>query len=112
MSGRQVLPEVIYGYGLKEAIDKGFLKKVRHHEYTNPQSSEFVKAVIKHFWENHGEERHENMLPKLALFAPTIDELQNELRPAVESALSDPSINVPTSRILVNVGDPKLTSND
>ena len=110
--GQQVLPEVVYGYGLKEAIDKGFLKKVRHHEYTNPQSSEFVKAVIKHFWENHGEERHENMLPKLALFAPTIDELQNELRPAVESALSDPSINVSTSRILVNVGDPKLTSND
>ena len=108
--GRQVLPEVVYGYGLKEAIDKGFLKKVRYHEYTNPQSTEFVKLVIKHFWENHGEERHENMLPKLALFAPTINELQNELRPAVESALSD--LGVPTNRILVNVGDPKLTSND
>ena len=108
--GQQVLPEVVYGYGLKEAIDKGFLKKVRHHEYTNPQSSEFVKLVVKHFWENHGEQRHEDMLPKLALFAPTIDELQNELRPAVESALSD--LGVLTNRILVNVGDKKLTSND
>ena len=108
--GQQVLPEVVYGYGLKEAIDKGFLKKVMLHNYTNPRSLEFVKLVIKHFWENHGEQRHEGMLPKLALFAATIDELQNELRPAVESVLSD--LGVPTSRILVNVGDPKLTTND
>ena len=80
------------------------------HSYTNPRSSEFVKLVIEHFWENHGEQRHEGMLPKLALFAATIKELQEELRPAVESALSD--LGVPTSRILVNVGDNKLTSND
>lgn len=108
--GKQVLPEVVYGYGLKEAIDKSFLKKVMLHSYTNPKSSEFVKLVIKHFWDNHQEQRHEGMLPKIALFAPTIDELRNELRPAVESALND--LGVPTSRILVNVGDPKLTTND
>ena len=108
--GAQVLPEVVYGYGLKEAIDKAFLKKVRLHSYTNPKSSEFVKLVIEHFWENHGEQRHEEMLPKLALFAPTIAELRNELRPAVESALID--LGVPTDRILVNVGDPKETTND
>ena len=108
--GQQVLPEVIYGYGLKEAIDKAFLKKVRLHSYENPKSEEFVKLVIKNFWENYGEQRHEEMLPKLALFASTIDELKNELRPAVESALS--CLGVPTDRILVNVGDDKLTSND
>ena len=108
--GAQVLPEVVYGYGLKEAIDKAFLKKVRLHSYTNPKSSEFVKLVIEHFWKNHGEQRHEEMLPKLALFAPTIAELRNELRPAVESALID--LGVPTDRILVNVGDPKETTND
>ena len=108
--GQQVLPEVVYGYGLKEAIDKGFLKTVTLNSYENPQSSEFVKVAIKDFWENHGEQRHEGMLPKLALFAATIDELQNELRPAVEDALSE--LHVPLSRILVNVGDDKLTSND
>lgn len=108
--GQQVLPEVIYGYGLKEAIDKAFLKKVRLHSYENPKSEEFVKLVIEHFWENHGEQRHEEMLPKLALFAPTIDELKNELRPAVESALID--LGVPTDRILVNVGDGKETTDD
>ena len=108
--GQQVLPEVIYGYGLKEAIDKAFLKKVRLHSYENPKSEEFVKLVIKNFWENYREQRHEEMLPKLALFASTIDELKNELRPAVESALS--CLGVPTDRILVNVGDDNLTSND
>ena len=108
--GQQVLPEVVYGYGLKEAIDKNFLKKMRLLNYTNPRSSEFVKLVIKHFWENHGEQRHERMLPKLAFFAATIDELQNELRPAVESVLI--KMGLPTDRILVNVGDDKLTSND
>jgi hypothetical protein len=108
--GKLVLPEVVYGYGLKEAIDRGFLKKVTLHSYTNPRSEEFVKLVIKDFWENHQGQRHEGMLPKLALFAATIDELQNELRPAVESALSE--VGAPLDRILVNVGDPKLTSND
>lgn len=108
--GQQILPEVVYGYELKEAIDKAFLKKVRLHSYENPKSEEFVKLVIKHFWENHGEQRHEGMLPKLALFAPTIDELQDELRPAVESALI--ARGIPTDRILVNVGDDKITSND
>ena len=108
--GQQVLPEVVYGYGLKEAIDKAFLKKVRCHSYTNPKSEEFVKLVIKNFWENYGERRHEEMLPKLALFASTIDELENELYPAVESVLSN--IGIPTDRILVNVGDDKITSND
>lgn len=51
--GVQVLPEVVYSYGLKEAIDKGFLKKVMLHSYTNPRSSEFVRLVIKDFRENH-----------------------------------------------------------
>ncbi|MBI1926208.1 DEAD/DEAH box helicase family protein, partial [Candidatus Poribacteria bacterium] len=108
--GVQVLPEVVYGYGLKEAIDKGFLKKVMLHSYTNPRSAEFIKLVLKDFWENHQGQRHEGMLPKLAFFAATIDELQNELRPAVEEALSE--LGVSRDRILVNVGDEKLTSND
>ncbi len=33
--GREVLPEVVYAYGLKESIDKGFLKKVTLHGYAN-----------------------------------------------------------------------------
>ena len=50
------------------------------------------------------------MLPKLAFFATTVDELMGELKPAVERALL--KYGIPASRILVNVGDSKITTND
>jgi type III restriction enzyme len=108
--GNQVLPEVVYALGLQEAIDKGFLKKVKINGYTNPRTTEFVEIAIANFLEHNTNKRHEGMLPKLAFFAATIDELQSELRPAVESALAKHSI--PTSTILINVGDDRITSND
>ncbi len=108
----QVLPEVVYAYGLKDAIANEYLKEVKLHTYSNPKTREFVNAVVKNFWEAAGENRSasEGMLPKLAFFASTIDELQNELKPAVEAALL--KYGIPQSRILVNVGDEKITSND
>jgi hypothetical protein len=108
--GREVLPEVVYAYGLKEAIDKCFLKKVMLHGYANTRTDEFVDIAVESFLKDSGELRPEGFLPKLAFFAATIDELTGELRPAVERALL--KHGVPTSRILVNVGDDKLTSND
>jgi hypothetical protein len=109
--GKEVLPEVVYAFGLQDAINKEYLKKVNIHGYTNPRTADFIEIVISDFWKNHGDgTRHENMLPKLAFFASTIDELQSELRPAVEKALARHGI--PASRILVNVGDEKITSND
>jgi type III restriction enzyme len=108
--GKQILPEVVYAYGLKDAIDNAYLKKVTIHGYRNPKSTEFVKLAIKDFWEKYGENRYEGMLPKLAFFASTIEELQDELQPAVESAMAE--LNIPLERILINVGDSKLTTND
>jgi len=110
--GNEVLPEVVYAYGLKEAIDNEYLKKVLLNGYSNPKSEEFVRVVIEDFWKKYGQngQLHEGMLPKLALFAPTIAELQDDLRPAVEKVLGDMGID--TNKVLVNVGDPKLTSND
>lgn len=109
--GKEVLPEVVYAFGLQESIQKKYLKKASILSYTNTKSSEFVDLVIKDFIEqDFYKERHEGMLPKLAFFAATIDELQNELRPAVESALAKHGID--SSTILVNVGDEKITSND
>jgi len=108
--GREVLPEVVYAYGLKEAIDKGFLKKVTLHSYANTRTDEFVDIAIETFLKETDGLRPEGLSPKLAFFAATIDELTKELRPAVERALLNHGI--PTSRILVNVGDDKLTTND
>jgi hypothetical protein len=108
--GRDVLPEVVYAYGLKEAIDKAFLKKVVLHGYSNTRTDEFVDIAVGRFLKESGELRPEGLRPKLAFFAATIEELTGELRPSVERALLKHGI--PTSRILVNVGDDKLTTND
>lgn len=108
--GREVLPEVVYAYGLKEAIDKGFLKNLTLHGYANTRTDEFVDIAVETFLKESGELRPEGMLPKLAFFAATIDELTGELRPAVERALLKRGLS--TSRILVNVGDSKITTND
>ena len=110
--GKEVLPEVVYAYGLREAINNEYLKKVSLNGYTNPKSEEFVRIVLEDFWEKNGKkgQRFEGMLPKLALFAPTIEELQQDLRPAVEKVLGE--MGVDTRKILVNVGDDKITSND
>jgi len=108
--GKDVLPEVVYAYGLKEAIDKGYLKKVKINGYTNTRTGEFVEMAIANFLEKTGQHRYEGMLPKMAFFAATIEELQGDLRPAVESALA--KHNIPASAILINVGDDKLTGND
>ncbi|QBY51741.1 TnsA endonuclease N-terminal domain-containing protein [Cupriavidus oxalaticus] len=108
--GREVLPEVVYAYGLKDAIDKCFLKKVMLHGYSNTRTDEFVDIAVESFLKQTGDLRPEGMLPKLAFFASSIDELTSELKPAVERALIKHGI--PTSRILVNVGDDKHTTND
>ena len=108
--GRTVLPEVVYAFGLQESIQKAFLKKVTVNGYSNPKTGEFVEIVVDDFLDKVQGQRYEGMLPKLAFFAATIKELQEELRPAVEEALIKHGI--PTSSILVNVGDDKITSND
>lgn len=108
--GREVLPEVVYAYGLKEAIDKGFLKTVMLHGYANTRTDEFVDITIENFLRETDGLRPEGLIPKLAFFASTVEELTGELKPAVERALLKHGI--PTSRILVNVGDSKITTND
>jgi len=108
--GREVLPEVVYAYGLKEAIEKGFLKNVELHGYTNTRTDEFVDIAIEEFLKQTADLKPEGMLPKIAFFAATVEELTGDLKPAVEAALIKHGIA--TSRILVNVGDNKITSND
>lgn len=110
--GNRLLPEVVYSYGLQDAICNGYLKKVDIKGYENikDRTIAFCRIAISSFWERIGQKRVEDMLPKLAFFASSIDELQNELRPAVEQVLIEN--NIPVSKILVNVGDDRITSND
>ena len=111
----RLMPEVVYEYGLKEAIDSGYLKKTFIDDYANVQTQSFVTNAVESFVKQHRNEkgiwnRYENMLPKMAFYANTIEELNNELRPAVEKAISKFEIN--TDAILVNVGDEKITKQD
>ena len=108
--GQEGLPEVVYAYGLQEAIDRGYLKKVTLHGFTTTKDQEFISLTIANFLEVTKGLRPEGMLPKLALFGTTIDEVQQVLRPAVEQELAKHGISSDT--ILANVGDSKITTND
>jgi len=109
-AGKEVFPEVVYAYGLTAAINKGYLKNVSIDGYTNPKSKEFLKLVVEDFLVRYDGNRYEGMLPKLAIFSSSVDELQNELRPQLEAVLNELGITI--DKILVNVGDDKLTTND
>ncbi|WP_299989280.1 TnsA endonuclease N-terminal domain-containing protein [uncultured Pontibacter sp.] len=110
--GSRLLPEVVYSYGLKEAINNKYLKKVKISSFKNikDQTQAFVRTSINEFWSTYKDKRYEYMLPKMAFFASSIEELEKDLRPAVEQVLSE--LNIPMDRILVNVGDTSVTTND
>ena len=110
--GSRLLPEVVYSYGLREAINNKYLKKVKISSFNNikNQTLSFVRVAINEFWEAYNGKHYEKMLPKMAFFASSIDELEKELRPAVEQVLTE--LNISMDKILVNVGDTSITSND
>jgi type III restriction enzyme len=110
--GSRLLPEVVCAYGLREAILNKYLKKVHISGFDNikDQTVPFVRLAVKEFWDAYNGRRFEGMLPKIAFFASSIEELQTELKPALETVLLE--LNIPLSKILVNVGDPSLTTND
>ena len=106
----ELLPEVVYTYALKDAIDNKYLKQADVKGYSHTKSKEFVKIAVKDFWKKYGRRRVEGMLPKLAFFASKIEELEKEVRPAVEEALAE--LEISADSILMNVGDDSLTTND
>ena len=106
----EVLPEVVYSYSLKEAIDNGYLKTLLLHKFANTRDKEFVRAVVDDFLGKFDGRTLEGMRPKLVFFSPTIEDATGNLRPILEEELLRRGI--PVSQILVNVGDPKITNND
>lgn len=106
----QLLPEVVYAYGLRESIWNGFLKDADPIGFDNVKSDEFLKAVVTTFWERYGGKTYEGLNPKLAIYAAGVEEAAIEVKPALEKILA--SIGIPTSKILMNVGDAKYTKND
>jgi type III restriction enzyme len=109
--GDQIMPEVVYAFSLKNAIASEYLKRPLFEVYHGEiRSTDFVRTVVEDFWKSEGTTRREGMLPKIAFFGSTIEEVRDELRPAIEQVLTE--LNIPTDRVLLNVGDEKLTTND
>lgn len=106
----ELMPEVVYAFSLKDAISKAYLKTAKVTQVSHAKSLEFIRNAIRSFVAEHGDKRYEGMLPKMAIFASTIEELKTELKPQVEKVLVE--LGLPTSSILVNVGDEKETSQD
>lgn len=107
----RIMPEVVYAYGLKAAIENKYLKQPEFVDYSgNVKSTDFLRELVTDFWKKEGETRREGMLPKLAIFASTIEELTGELRPALEKIMAQ--LGIPSTRILVNVGDDKHTTGE
>jgi len=106
----QLLPEVVYAYGLRESIWNGFLKDADPRGYENVKSEEFLKAAVTTFWERYGGKTYGGLNPKLAIYAAGVEEAANEVRPALEKILSE--LGIPATRILLNVGDPKYTKDE
>ena len=107
---KQVLPEVVYAYGLNESIAHGYLKDADPIGFNNVKNEEFLRTSITMFWERYGNKTYEGMLPKLAIFAANVKEATDVVRPAVEKVLSE--LDIPISSILVNTGDPSVTKDE
>lgn len=107
---KQVLPEVVYAYGLNESIRNGFLKDADPIGFENVKNEEFLKNAIGMFWERYGNKTYEGLPPKLAIFAANVKEATDVVRPCVEKILSE--LNVPLSTILVNTGDSTVTKDE
>lgn len=107
---RQPLPEVVYAYGLTESISNGYLKDANVQAFENVKSEEFLREAITTFWERYGGNTYEGLAPKLAIFAATIEEAQDDVRPVVERIIAD--LRLDASKILVNVGDQKITKDE
>jgi len=121
---RQVLPEVVYAYSLRNAIREEYLKEVDIKGFSNIKDIDtLLNAIIKGYTDEEGNKvksfldnfknrTFEGLLPKIAIFTATVDEIRKEVKPALEKILAKNGIDIST--ILVNVGDgnPDLTGND
>lgn len=105
-----VLPDVVSYYGLKQAIDEQYLKTVKIQGYDNVKDVTFLNTILKDFFEKHKGKIYEGLLPKIAIFGATVDEIINTVKPAVEEVLSN--LGVSLDKILVNVGDGKYTKDN
>ncbi len=90
----RMIDDVVYHFGLKQGIEKGILKQVKILDFGEVRSEIFIKEVLNTFWSEYAEKRLEGRLPKMAFYAPSIDNLRNELKPRIEKVLAQMDISL------------------
>ena len=108
--GSQVLPEVVYSCALSKAIHSRYLKEAKPYGFDNVKDEEFLRKAVSDFLKEYGGNKYEYLNPKMAIYAATIEEAVNVVRPTLEKILSDMDYDI--SSILVNVGDSKYTKDN
>ncbi len=94
----RMIDDVVYHFGLKQGIEKGILKQVKILDFGEVRSNVFIEEVLSTFWSEYGEKRLEGRLPKMAFYAPNIENLRNELKPRIERVLAE--MNIPLDKVL------------
>lgn len=90
----RMIADVMYHYGLKQGIEQGILKQVRFFDYSNVRTEAFIEDVVSKFWQEYGENRLEDRLPKIAFYAASIDDVRSDLRPTLERVMLNLGIDL------------------
>ncbi len=92
----KMIADVVYHFGLKQGIEKGILKKVKIFDYGVVRSQKFIEEVVDVFVSEYGTRRLEGRLPKIAFYASSIADLQNDLKPKLERILAERGVSTDT----------------
>jgi hypothetical protein len=92
----EMIPDVVYHFGLKAGIESGILKQVRIFDYGDVRTDRFLEEVLATFIGEYGEKRIEGRLPKIAFYAASIDDLRKDLKPKIEKILTRYGIGLDT----------------
>lgn len=83
---RKIIDDVVYYFGLKEGIEKGILKQVNILNYGNVKTQSFIDSALDIFFDQYNQSL-DGKLPKIAFYAPSIEDLRQELKPMIEKSL-------------------------
>ena len=61
--GNRLLPEVAHAFGLKDAMDEAYLKRVDIDSFSNTKDKEFIRAVVQDFWKKHEGQKSRGCCP-------------------------------------------------
>ena len=99
----KMIEKTVFYYGLKQWIEDWILKQVDIMEFGEVKDTEFLKLVMKEFWEQCGDYEVEWKKAKIAIYTWSINEL-HEVRKTLEQDILR-SLHIPSNCIVENHQD-------